>query len=74
MRVVGSMTTLPDRISSIKIPIKYILRQSVPLDVLYLHIPKKTLKNKEYDIPHGSVTVDPWRERGHATYWYGYSQ
>lgn len=51
MRIVGSMTTLPDRISFIKTPIKYILRQSMPLDILYLHIPIKTLKNKEYTIP-----------------------
>jgi len=51
MRIVGSMTTLPDRISFIKTPIKYILRQTIPLDILYLHIPRKTLKNKEYNIP-----------------------
>lgn len=51
MRIVGSMTTLPDRLSFIKTPIKYILRQSVPLDILYLHIPLKTMKNKEYNIP-----------------------
>ena len=57
MRIVGSMTTLPNRISFIKTPIKYILRQSVPLDILYLHIPKKTLKNKEYKF------IKKWKNR-----------
>lgn len=51
MRIVGSMSTLPDRLDSITIPIKHILRQSHSLDVLYLNIPWKTLKGKSYDIP-----------------------
>lgn len=48
---------------------------SKPAVFLYAHSESTTFHqpNKEYDIPHGSVTVDPWRERGHATYWYGYS-
>ena len=48
---------------------------SKPAIFLYAHSESTTFHqpNKEYDIPHGSVTVDPWRERGHATYWYGYS-
>lgn len=45
------MTTLPDRIKNIIYPIQNILEQSVPLDVLYLHIPMKTLKGKVYNIP-----------------------
>lgn len=51
MRLVGSMTTLPDRLTTITEPIKHILRQSHPLDVLYLHIPLQTLKGKTYKIP-----------------------
>lgn len=50
-RIVGSMTTLPGRIHDIKNPINSILSQSVKLDVLYLHIPQKTLKGKTYNIP-----------------------
>jgi len=48
---------------------------SKPAVFLYAHSESTTFykPNKEYNIPHGSVTVDPWRERGHATYWYGYS-
>ena len=51
MRLIGSMTTLPSRVSTIIDPIKYILRQSVSLDILYIHIPIKTLKGETYDIP-----------------------
>jgi UDPglucose 6-dehydrogenase len=49
---------------------------SKPAVFLYAHSEATTFykTNKEYDIPHGSVTVDPWRERSHATHWYGYSQ
>jgi len=48
---------------------------SKPAVFLYAHSESTTFHqpNKEYDIPFGSVTVDPWRERSHATYWYGYS-
>ena len=45
------MTTLPDRLLKIEKPIKYILQQSSPLNVLYLNIPLKTLRGKTYDIP-----------------------
>lgn len=51
MRLVGSMTTLPGRIDDISIPIKHILRQSVPLDCLYLNIPNRTMKGDVYNIP-----------------------
>lgn len=51
MRLVGSITTLPSRISSIVEPVKYILRQKCPLEILYLNIPLKTKKGKKYVIP-----------------------
>jgi len=51
MRCVGSMTTLPSRFEIIIEPLKAILRQSDPLDLMYLHIPKVTLKGKPYVIP-----------------------
>jgi hypothetical protein len=51
MRIVGSMSTLPDRLDNITKPIKHILRQTHSLDVLYLNIPWKTLKGRTYDIP-----------------------
>lgn len=51
MRIVGSMTTLPNRIKDIILPIKSILNQSRPLDLLYLNIPYITTKRKKYKIP-----------------------
>lgn len=50
-RMVGSMTTLPDRIPNIIEPIKHILNQTHPLDILYLHIPDRTLRGKKYVLP-----------------------
>lgn len=50
MRLVGSMTTLPDRTQSFTKTIWSIIRQSYPLDVLYLNIPLKTMKGKTYNI------------------------
>jgi hypothetical protein len=55
-RIVGSMTTLPGRIHNIKIPIKSILSQTLKLDVLYIHIPQKTLNGKTYNIPHNFLS------------------
>lgn len=55
MRLVGSMTTLPPRLSSIAPTILAILTQQKPLDVLYLNIPYTTLKGMEYTIPDGFV-------------------
>lgn len=51
MRLVGSMTTLPDRINNLIPTIKSVLYQSEPLDILYINLPIKTLKNKSYIIP-----------------------
>lgn len=51
MRIVGSMTTLPDRINSLYTPIKKIMIQSEPLDALYINIPLKTLKGLKYNLP-----------------------
>ena len=51
MRRVGTMTTLPSRLNILKKPILSILRQTVPLDVLYIHMPLVTLKGLTYDIP-----------------------
>ena len=51
MRIVGSMTTIPDRIFDIEKVIDSILNQSRPLDCLYLNIPVKSLKGIEYKIP-----------------------
>lgn len=50
MRLVGSMTTLPDRIDTFTKTIWCIMRQSYQLDVLYLNIPLKTMKGKTYTI------------------------
>lgn len=51
MRRIGTMTTLPSRLNLLKKPILSILRQTVPLDVLYIHMPLVTLKGLQYDIP-----------------------
>lgn len=51
MRIIGSMTTLPGRFDTIRKPIESILSQTIPLDILYLHIPQKTLKGDLYNIP-----------------------
>ena len=51
MRLVGSMTTLPERLNDMAIPIKHILRQTVPLELLYLNIPTRTMKGDTYHIP-----------------------
>jgi hypothetical protein len=51
MRLVGSMSTLPSRISTIIEPIKHILDQTLCLDALYLNIPYKTIKGHIYKIP-----------------------
>ena len=51
MKLIGSITTLPKRLLTIIDPVKYILRQSKPLDILYINIPLKTLKGELYDIP-----------------------
>ena len=51
MRIIGSMTTLPDRLFKISKPIMHILNQSKKLDVLYLNITYKTRSGKKYDIP-----------------------
>lgn len=45
------MTTLPGRIQDTIEPIKHILKQSRPLDVLYLHLPMITRKGLSYTIP-----------------------
>jgi len=45
------MTTLPGRLDDIVIPIKHILRQTVPLESLYLNIPTRTMKGDTYHIP-----------------------
>ena len=51
MRIVGSMTTLPDRLTTVVEPIRHILRQTYPLDALYINIPLQTLKGKTYNLP-----------------------
>jgi hypothetical protein len=53
VRIVGSLTTLPNRIGNIDPTLINILRQQKKLDVLYLNIPDKTLKGDEYNIPEG---------------------
>ena len=47
------MTTLPSRLNHLTKTIRSILRQTAPLDVLYIHMPLLTLKGLEYDIPLG---------------------
>jgi hypothetical protein len=51
MRIVGSMTTLPDRINHLNLILNSIITQRRKLDKFYLNIPYKSLKNKEYIIP-----------------------
>ena len=51
MRLVGSMTTLPGRLEDIVTPIKHILRQTIPLELLYLNIPMRTMKGDTYYVP-----------------------
>lgn len=51
MRIVGSMTTLPGRLKHIEIVIRSIMNQTRQLDAFYLHIPHKTKKGQEYNIP-----------------------
>lgn len=51
MRIVGSLTTLPSRLLDTIEPIKHILRQTKPLDLLYLNIPMTTRKGLTYNIP-----------------------
>lgn len=51
MRIVGSMTTLPGRLQHIEMVIRSIMSQSRQLDAFYLHIPYKTSKGQEYNIP-----------------------
>jgi hypothetical protein len=52
MRVVGTLTTIPSRISKINDTIKSIVNQSFPLDAIYLNIPYISNKeNCEYIIP-----------------------
>ena len=53
MRRIGTMTTLPSRLNHLTKTIRSILRQTAPLDVLYIHMPLLTLKGLEYDIPLG---------------------
>ena len=52
MRLIGTMTTLPNRFDKISKVIMYILRQTVPLDILYINIPQKTRKGEKYIIPY----------------------
>ena len=51
MRIVGSITTIPDRISLIEAVLDSILSQTRPLDCLYLNIPNISKKGKQYRIP-----------------------
>lgn len=51
IKLVGSMTTLPGRIKNIIKPIKHIIRQTLPLDILYINMPLKTLKGQSYKLP-----------------------
>lgn len=51
MRIVGSMTTIPDRIFLIENVVDSILNQTRKLDCLYLNIPVVSAKGKEYIIP-----------------------
>jgi len=51
MRIVGSMTTLPSRISKIKPVIQSLIKQRRSLDKIYINIPWKTLKGHKYIIP-----------------------
>jgi hypothetical protein len=52
MRIVGSMTTIPERISKIKKVIQSILNQTRKLDLLYLNIPYISKKGLKYKIPY----------------------
>jgi len=51
MRVVASLTTLPKRLPYLHKTVDCILKQSYPLDMIYLCIPYKTRKGEEYNIP-----------------------
>ena len=51
MRVVLSLTTIPNRIYLIKKVILSILNQSVHFDALYFNVPEMSLKNIPYKIP-----------------------
>jgi hypothetical protein len=49
LRVVVSLTTLPDRLQYINRTIKSVLNQTTQPDRVYLNVPYKTLKGKAYD-------------------------
>jgi hypothetical protein len=58
IKIVGSMTTLPKRIDKILPVINSILSQTRKLDILYLHIPEKTLKGESYIIPQALIDLE----------------
>lgn len=50
-RIVGSLTSIPERIFFIEKVINSILNQTRPLDMVYINIPYRSLKGKEYILP-----------------------
>lgn len=59
MRIVGSITTIPDRIKHITPVLRNILDQTRLLDKLYINIPYISLRGKEYDITQLDLTDLP---------------
>jgi hypothetical protein len=64
VRIVGSMTTIPQRIAMIEKPLQHILNLSPPLDAFYLNIPKGEVKGQEYEIPE---FISKAQKNGHKT-------
>jgi len=51
LRIVVSLTTVPERINGMKSTISSLLRQTLKPDEIAVHVPMRTYKGKEYVIP-----------------------
>lgn len=58
MRLIGSLTTIPSRISKIRRTIHSLLNQSHSLDKIYINIPYISLKGTAYKIPYFLKTLE----------------
>lgn len=51
IRIVASLTTVPERIKYVDEILKTLLSQTLPFSRIYLHIPYQSLKRKNYMVP-----------------------